>query len=62
MNPIIRSIARALMALVLVLMFISGLAQLSGCQITRQWPGAQAAQPAPATMQAASCRAWDECA
>jgi len=62
MNPIIRSIARALMALVLVLMFISGLAQLSGCHITRQWPSAQAPQPEPATMQAASCRAWDECA
>ena len=62
MSPIIRCMARGLVGLVLLLMFISGLAQLAGCQITRQWPSAQAPHPAPATMQAASCRQWDECA
>jgi hypothetical protein len=61
-NPLARGIARSLLGLVLVLAIISTLAQLSGCHITRQWPSAQAPEPAPATMQAASCRAWDECA
>jgi hypothetical protein len=63
-NPIIGSMARWLVGTVLLIALISTLAQLTGCNATRQWPGAQAAKPAPApaTMQAASCRAWDECA
>jgi hypothetical protein len=60
MNPIIRSIARALMALVLVLMFISGLAQLSGCHVTRAFSDAEAAS-APA-LQPVACRNWQDCA
>jgi hypothetical protein len=58
----IHRLAQFLIGLVLLIALISTLAQLSGCHITRQWPSAQAPQPTPATMQAASCRAWDECA
>ena len=58
MNPIARSIARFVVGLVLLLMFISGIAQLAGCHVTRQFPSAQAAP----TMQPASCSNWDECA
>jgi hypothetical protein len=57
-----RATARLLVGTTLLLAVISTLAQLAGCHITRQWPGAKAPKPAPATMQAASCRAWDECA
>ena len=59
-NQIIRSIAHVAFALVMVLLFAIVMAGLTGCNATRQWPGAQAAKPAPAPMQAASCRAWDE--
>ena len=62
MNPLARGIARSLLGLALALALISALAQLTGCTITRQWPSAQVPQPAPATMQAASCRTWAECA
>ena len=55
-------IARVSDALALVLLFAIVMAGISGCHITRQWPSAQAPEPALATMQAASCSAWDECA
>jgi hypothetical protein len=58
MNPIIRDIARALVILVLLLMFVSTLAQLAGCHVTRQFPTAQAA---PAS-QPIDCGTWVDCA
>ena len=57
-----RATARLLVGTTLLLAVISTLAQLAGCHVTRQWPGAKASQPPPATMQPASCRQWDECA
>ncbi|WP_287880469.1 hypothetical protein [Acidovorax sp.] len=57
MNPILRFIARGMVGLVLMLMLISGLAQLTGCNATR----ATAAAPAP-TLQPVDCRTWDACA
>jgi len=58
MNPIVRDIARGLVALVLVLMFISGLAQLAGCNATR----ATAAAAPAATSQPIDCGTWADCA
>jgi hypothetical protein len=57
-----RATARLLVGTVLLIAVISTLAQLAGCHITRQWPSAQAPQPAPATMQPVDCRRWDACA
>ena len=53
MNPIARSIARFTVGLVLVLMFISGAAQLAGCHATR----ATATTPQPI-----DCGTWVDCA
>ena len=62
MNPIARLIARFTVGLVLALMFISGLAQLAGCHITRQWPSAKAPATATTTPQPIDCGTWVDCA
>ena len=62
MNPILRDIARGLVGPALVLMFISGLAQLAGCNITRQWPSAKAPATAITTPQPIDCGTWVHCA
>ena len=62
MSPIIRCMARGLVGLVLVLMFISGPAQLAGCNITRQWPSAKAPATAITTPQPIDCGTWVHCA
>lgn len=61
MNPIIRDIARALVILVLLLMFISGVAQLAGCNVTRATAAAPAASPSTA-QQPIDCGTWVDCA
>lgn len=58
MNPILRDIARGLVALALVLMFISGLAQLAACNATR---ATATASPTPA-LQPIDCGTWADCA
>ena len=58
MNPILRDIARGLVGLALVLMFISGIAQLAGCNVTR----ATAAAAPATTPQPIDCGIWVDCA
>lgn len=59
MTPILRDIARGLVALALALMLISGVAGLAGCQATRAF---STAPPPQATAQLVDCRQWQECA
>lgn len=59
MTPMIRNIARGLVTMAMVLMFISGLAQLAGCNVTRAF---STALPPQATALPVDCRQWQECA